>query len=100
MLPLVSNSIPTESGASSLAKAEIVCSTPSSNSRKFSLLKVVTVAPNAVVTWVGTSTNEASTRTTDGDSSAGRGPGRGKIVSGPSASDGWKGNPNRHTENT
>ena len=62
MLPLVSSSRPMETGASTFVKCVILCSTPSSNSRKFSLVKLVTEAPSGVVTLTGIRTSGTSTR--------------------------------------
>ena len=50
MLPLASRSKPTETGASSAAKAESVCSIPSSDNRKLSIVKPVIGVPMGFVT--------------------------------------------------
>src|SRR5260370_10692797 len=62
MLLLASRRKPTESGASSLLKCVILCSTPSSKSRNSSFFKPVTDAPSGVVTWTGIMTSGTSTR--------------------------------------
>ena len=62
MLPLVSKTRPMETGASSLEKCVIFCSTPSSKISKLLRARLVTVVPSAVVTCTGMSARAESTR--------------------------------------
>jgi hypothetical protein len=78
---LVSNTSPTAIGSSSLANCEIVCSTLSSNNRKFSFSRPETGRSKGSFTLTGTSTKVVSTRNVERGAacSFGAGFGRGWI---------------------
>src|SRR5580658_7513129 len=103
MLPLMSNSNPMDSGASSKENLVMGCSTPSSKTLKSALRKSVMGVPNTLVTCAGTSTSAVSTRMsalgkmvwpveTDGRR-------RGKMEAAVSTPDAWNAQQGEHARN-